>query len=85
MYSNEKLPTHYNTWKEFRDFLLTYHPNEKQKLRFMERFKNHPDNEDVCKQQVGQLLINDWENITDVRTDQEEKRKIVKQKYIDIL
>jgi predicted phosphoadenosine phosphosulfate sulfurtransferase len=85
MYSNEKLPTHYKTWKEFRDFLLANHPNRKQKERFKKRFENHPDREDVYKQQVGQLLINDWENLTDVKTDQEEKRKIVKQKYIDIL
>jgi len=85
MYSNEKLPTHYNNWKEFRDFLLTNHPNKKQKERFQKRFENHPKNEDVYKQQVGQLLINDWENITDVKTDHEEKRKEVKQKWIDIL
>ena len=85
MYNNEKLPTHYKSWLEFRDFLLTNHPNKKQKERFEKRFKNHPNNEDVYKQQVGQLLINDWENITDVKTDQEEKRKEIKQKYIDIL
>lgn len=85
IYSNERLPTHYNNWKEYRDFLLNSHPNEKQRQRFIKRFANHPDNEDVYKQQVGQLLINDWENITDVRTDQEEKRKEIKKKYIDIL
>jgi predicted phosphoadenosine phosphosulfate sulfurtransferase len=85
MYSNEKLPTHYKTWKEFRDFLLDNHHNPSQKARFIKRFENHPNNEDVYKQQVGQLLINDFENITDVRTDHEEKRQIVKQKYIDIL
>ena len=85
MYSNVKLPTHYNNWKEFRDFLLKNHPNKKQKQRFEKRFANHPEREEVFKQQVGQLLINDWENITDVKTDQEEKRKEVKQKWIDIL
>jgi len=85
MYSNEKLPSHYKTWKDFRDFLLKNHPNKKQKERFEKRFANHPEREDVFKQQVGQLLINDWENITDVKTDQEQKRKEVKQKWIDIL
>jgi predicted phosphoadenosine phosphosulfate sulfurtransferase len=85
MYSNEKLPSHYKNWKEFRNFLLTNHPNPNQKKRFENRFANHPNNEDVYKQQVGQLLINDWENITDVKKDQEEKRKEVKQKWIDIL
>ena len=85
IYSNEKLPEHYKNWFEFREFLLNNHPNQIQKERFIKRFKNHPNNEDVYKQQVGQLLINDWENITDVKTDQEEKRKTQKQKYIDIL
>lgn len=85
MYSNEKLPTHYKCWEDFRDFLLANHPNKIQKERFTKRFSNHPNNEDVYKQQVGQLLINDFENITDVKTDQEEKRKIQRQKYIDIL
>lgn len=85
MYSNEKLPSHYKNWKEFRDFLLENHPNKQQKERFKKRFSNHPKNEDVYKQQAGQLLINDWENITDVKTDHEEKRKEKKQKWIDIL
>lgn len=85
MYSNEKLPTYYKNWKEFRDFLLANHPNQIQKERFEKRFSRHPNNEDVYKQQVGQLLINDFENITNVRTDQEEKRQIQKKKYIDIL
>jgi len=85
MYSNEKLPTHYKNWEQFKDFLLDNHPNRKQKERFIKRFENHPKREEVYKQQVGQLLINDWENITDVKTDQEEKRKEVKQKWIDIL
>lgn len=85
MYSNEKLPTHYKNWKEFRDFLLNYHPNKAQKERFVKRFENHPVRDEVHKQQVGQLLINDWENITDVKTDQAEKRKEIKQKYLDVL
>lgn len=85
MYSNEILPTYYKSWKEFRDFLISNHPNIEQKQRFEKRFKNHPDGEDIYKQQVGQLLINDWENITDIKTDKEQKRKEVKQKWIDIL
>jgi predicted phosphoadenosine phosphosulfate sulfurtransferase len=85
MYSNERLPSHYNTWQEFRDFLIENHPKQTQKERFIKRFAGQPQNEDVYKQQVGQLLINDWENITEVRTDQEEKRKIQRQKYLDIL
>lgn len=85
IYSNDKLPTHYKTWLEFRNFLLENHPNKEQKERFKKRFENHPNREEVYKQQVGQLLINDWENITDVKTNQEEKRKETKKKYTDIL
>lgn len=85
MYNNEKLPSHYKNWLDFRDFLLKNHPNQKQKERFKKRFEKHPKNEDVYKQQVGQLLINDWENITDVKTDQEKKRTERKKKYLEIL
>lgn len=85
MYSNEKLPSHYKSWYDFREFLLKNHPNERQRQRFIDRFAGQPENDDVYKQQVGQLLINDWENLTDIRTDQDEKRKITKQKYIDVL
>lgn len=85
MYSNEKLPSHYKTWLEFRDFLLNTHPKKEQKERFIKRFEKQPKNEDVYKQQVGQLLINDFENITSVKTDQEQKRKDVKQKWIEML
>lgn len=85
MYSNEKLPSYYNTWKEFRDFLLLNHKNKKQKERFGKRFSSHPECEEVYRQQVGQLLINDWENITDVKTDQEEKRNETKKKWMEIL
>lgn len=85
VYSNEKLPSHYKTWKEFRDFLLVNHPNRKQRERFEKRFEGQPQNEDVYRQQVGQLLINDWENITDIRKDQEERRQEVRKKYLDVL
>ena len=85
MYSNEKLPTHYKSWFDFRHFLINNHPNERQKKRFEKRFETQPKNEDVYKQQVGQLLINDWENIKDIRTDHEEKRAETRKKYIDIL
>jgi predicted phosphoadenosine phosphosulfate sulfurtransferase len=85
MYSNEKLPSHYANWFEFREFLLKAHPNKAQRERFEKRFENHPKNEDVYKQQVGQLLINDFENITDVKTDHEEKRAEKRKKYLDIL
>lgn len=85
MYSNRKLPDHYKSWEDFRNFLISYHPNQKQKERFLKRFNNQPKNEDVYRQQVGQLLINDWENITDVKTDQIEKRKQSIKKWTEIL
>lgn len=84
MYSNGRLPSHYKSWRDFRDFLLENHPNQKQKQRFTNRFKNHPENEQVYKQQVGQLLINDWENITEV-TINTERREEMRRKYLDVL
>jgi predicted phosphoadenosine phosphosulfate sulfurtransferase len=85
MYSNEKLPSGYGSWEQFRSFLLDAHPNKAQRERFARRFQNQPKNELVYRQQVGQLLINDWENITDVKTDQLERRAELRQKYTDML
>lgn len=78
VFSNKQLPSHYKNWREFRDFLLQNIPLEEHRIRFSERFKNQPDTEDVYQQQVGQLLLNDWENSKSVNLSKEkniERRK----------
>lgn len=85
MFNNKKLPTHYKNWKEFRDFLLNNLNNIKHKNRFLKRFNNQLKNEKIYQQQVGQLLINDYENSKPVDTKFEEKRRKLKEKWKRIL
>lgn len=86
MYNADKLPEHYSTWKEFRDFLLDGHPNKKQKERFLKRFNNQLKTESVHRRQVAQLLINDYEGGLELKQDDlEEKKKERKKKIKSIL
>lgn len=85
IFSNKKLPIHYKTWKEFRDFLLNNIPNEDHKIKFIKRFDNQDKNENTYKAQVGQLLINDYENSKPIDTKKKEKNERIKSKWLEIL
>jgi predicted phosphoadenosine phosphosulfate sulfurtransferase len=85
VFSNKKLPLHYGTWKEFRDFLLKNIPNEGHKSSFIRRFENQEHNELTYKAQVGQLLINDYENSRPFDTKKTEKTEKIKEKWMQIL
>lgn len=61
IYDTSTLPESFKTWKEYRDYLLASTPYEMQH-RFVNRFAKQPETEYVFRQQVKQLLINDWEN-----------------------
>lgn len=85
VFSNKKLPEHYKCWKDFRDFLLTNVPNEEHRKKFIARFKKQEKNERTYRAQVGQLLINDYENSRSFDTKKEEKTKKIKEKWRAIL
>lgn len=55
------LPKTYASWKAFRDFLLVTLPTEIAQV-FTERFASQLTSENTHRQQVRQLLLNDWEN-----------------------
>lgn len=75
IYNVKQLPKRFKSWKEYRDFLLETSPLEK-KERFIERFKNQPDDEYTYRGQCKQILLNDWENNIPVPTQKAvEKRK----------
>jgi predicted phosphoadenosine phosphosulfate sulfurtransferase len=57
-----KLPKGYTSWITFRDFLLDTHPVEFDKQIFIKRFSRQLNNEYVARQQVRQLMLNDFEN-----------------------
>jgi predicted phosphoadenosine phosphosulfate sulfurtransferase len=83
IYSAKKLPKAYKTWLEYRDFLLTTLPSELVQP-FLERFAGQKATEGVYRQQVRQLLINDWENNIPV-VQKDDDRENVKEKWMAIL
>lgn len=85
IFSNKKLPSHYKTWKEFRDFLLQNIKEEAHRVRFTKRFEKQDDTERTYQAQVGQLLINDYENSNTIDTKRKEKIERMKEKWSQIL
>jgi predicted phosphoadenosine phosphosulfate sulfurtransferase len=85
IFNNKVLPKHYSSWKEFRDFLLNNIPNEEHKKKFISRFLKQEENERTYQAQVGQLLINDYENSRDFDTKKTEKEERIKEKWNQIL
>jgi predicted phosphoadenosine phosphosulfate sulfurtransferase len=85
IFSNKKLPAHYKTWKDFRDFLVCNIPNETQRERFLKRFEGQQKTEWTYKQQVGQLLINDYENAKAVSSKTDEKVQATLNKWRQLL
>lgn len=82
MFATKKLPSAYETWKEYRDFLLGTYTGDKLEV-FLERFESQKKNERVYRQQVKQLLINDWEN--NVPVAQMDKKENPLKKWMEIL
>jgi len=85
VFSNKKLPKHYKTWLQFRDFLFNSITNEEHKKKFEERFLKQKNTEDVYRQQVGQLLINDYENSKPVNNKKDENIERIKRKWMKLL
>lgn len=85
IFSNKKLPAHYKTWKDFRDFLLSNIPTEAHRERFTNRFAKHEESERYYQSQVGQLLINDFENSRSFDTKKQEKTDKIKEKWMQLL
>ena len=82
VYHAGKLPKAYKTWKAYRDFLVEEMPEHRQ-ATFKNRFAGQANTETVYRQQVKQLLINDWENNVPVinQPEKEDPRK----KWMEIL
>lgn len=85
IFSNKQLPEHYNKWEDFKIFLLDNIPNIEHKLKFTNRFSKQPNTENIYQKQVGQLLINDYENGNPFDTKLNERTKKIKEKWMKIL
>jgi len=85
IFSNKQLPKHYKCWEEFRNFLLENVSNEEHRRKFISRFEKQERNERTFQAQVGQLLINDYENSRSFDTKKSEKTIKIKEKWMGIL
>jgi predicted phosphoadenosine phosphosulfate sulfurtransferase len=66
------LPQAFASWREYRDYLLDTTPIDKIE-RFRKRFAGQAGDEETCRQQVKQILINDWENSVAVASPKKDK------------
>lgn len=73
-----KLPKNYNSWTEYRDFLLNTYPEETKKHIFVKRFAKHLDNNYVARQQCRQLVLNDYENNLPVDNKPDPREETIK-------
>ncbi len=62
LFRARKLPKNFQSWRAYRDFLLETHPDSAKRDIMARRFAHHLDNEFVARQQVRQLVLNDYEN-----------------------
>lgn len=82
VFSSKRLPSAFKDWLEYREFLLSTLPEE-IRSPFVARFEGQKASTTIYKQQVKQILINDWENFVPViqREDKPDTRK----KWMEIL
>lgn len=88
MFRIQKLPKNYKSWREYRDFLLMTFQDEEKKKLFELRFSKHLENEYVARQQVRQLVLNDYENnlpVNNTEDPNELKRQEMINYYKNIL
>jgi predicted phosphoadenosine phosphosulfate sulfurtransferase len=72
-----KLPKQYKTWRAYRDFLLATHPDPTKIPIFRARFSHHLENEFVARQQVRQLILNDYENNLSVENKEDPRDALI--------
>ena len=75
LFRARKLPKNYKSWRVYRDFLLETHPDPGKRDILARRFTNHLDNEYVARQQVRQLILNDYENNLPVDNQPDPRQK----------
>jgi predicted phosphoadenosine phosphosulfate sulfurtransferase len=78
LFKARKLPKNFKSWRAYRDFLLATHPDPVGKEVMARRFANHLDNEFVARQQVRQLVLNDYENNLPVDNQPDPREKWVR-------
>lgn len=76
VFDAKELPAAFPSWRAFRDHLLDTTPID-QIARFRARFARQRATEETCRQQVKQILTNDWENNVPVAAPRRDKLREV--------
>lgn len=84
VYHARTRPPAFPTWRAYRDYLLVTYPGDHAE-RFRTRFATQGDDEDVCRQQCQQLLINDWESNVPVIQRRERQKADTMAKWREVL
>lgn len=75
LFRARKLPKNFTSWRDYRDFLIATHPDPEKCAVITRRFSNHLNNEHVARQQVRQLVLNDYENNLPVKSEPDPRQK----------
>jgi predicted phosphoadenosine phosphosulfate sulfurtransferase len=84
MFAAKTLPASFSTWLAYRDYLLETTPTA-HKDRFVSRFSGQEQSEEVYRQQVRQIMINDFENSVPPVQKKRAKKKADLAAWWDIL
>lgn len=71
VFACRKLPKNFKKWSDYRDFLILTYPDQDRVNIFKKRFAKHLENEYVARQQVRQLILNDYENNLPVKNTED--------------
>ena len=78
LFRARKLPKNFTSWIAYRDFLLATYPDPAKRPLFERRFAAHLTNEFVARQQVRQLVLNDYENNLPVENRDDPREALVR-------
>jgi len=84
LFRARKLPQNFRSWITYRDFLLATYPDPAKRPIFERRFAAHLANEFTARQQVRQLVLNDYENNLPVE-NREDPREALVRYYEEVL
>lgn len=84
MFRAAKLPKGHRSWAGYRDFLLETYPDPRLREVFSARFGRQLANEYVARQQVRQLVLNDYENNLPVENRTDPREALIRH-YMEVL
>lgn len=78
LFRARKLPKNFKSWISYRDFLLDTHRDKERIAIFRNRFSRQLTNEYVARQQVRQLICNDYENNLPVDNKPDPREELIR-------